>query len=497
MAQKSGKTTKYLVILWSLYVFPVVLFIVIMILIGHRKMGFLPDFEELENPQTNLSTLIITEDGEQLGKYFVENRTFVNFDELAPHLVDALVATEDVRYYRHSGIDIRSLSRVLVYSVLLGQNEGGGSTISQQLAKNLFPRDTTVRRTKIGRTGRLAVNKFKEWNTGVRLERSYTKQEILSMYLNTVPFGGGSIVGINSAAKTFFNTTPDSLTIEQAATLVGMLKAPTAYNPRINPERSFGRRNTVINQMEKYGYLEPQVADSVRQIPVTVDYNLASHLTGTARHFRTFLAVFMNRTKPVYPGNRSGNLALERFMRDSLRWTNDPLYGWVNKVRKPDGSEYDLYRDGLKIYTTINYKMQGFAEEAVDLQMKEVLQPAFFYEKDGRTNAPFEDISKEEINTILYQSVRWTDRYKIMNAAGASWDSILYAFDQPVRMHLFSWDGPIDTVMTPMDSIKYMKHILRASFMAMDPATGQVRAFVGGHNFNYFQYEHVYQGCHS
>ncbi len=494
MAQKSGKTTKYLLILWSLYALPLVLFIVIMLLIGRGKMGFLPDFAELENPQTNLSTLIITEDGEQLGKYFVENRTFVGFDELAPHLVDALIATEDVRYYRHSGIDVRSLSRVLVYSVLLGKNEGGGSTISQQLAKNLFPRDTAIRKTKIGKSVHLGVNKFKEWNTGVRLERSYTKDEIISMYLNTVPFGGGSIVGISSAAKTFFNTSPDSLTIEQAATLVGMLKAPTAYNPRINPERAFGRRNTVISQMEKYGYLDPLVADSVRQIPVTVDYNLASHLTGRARHFRTFLGGFMNKSKPVSPGRNAGNLALERYMRDSIRWASDPLYGWINKVYKPDGTQYNLYRDGLKIYTTINYKMQQYAEEAVDYQMKEVLQPAFFREKKGRTNAPFEDISREEINSILYKSVRWTDRYKIMTANGSSWDSILYAFNQPVQMHIFSWDGPIDTVMTPMDSIKYMKHILRAGFMAMDPASGQVRAFVGGHNFNYFQYEHVVQG---
>ncbi|MFO7669384.1 MAG: transglycosylase domain-containing protein [Bacteroidales bacterium] len=494
MAQKSGKTTKYLIILWSLYTLLVLMFILIMVLIGHRKLGFLPDFEELENPQTNLSTLIITEDGEQLGKYFIENRTYVNFDDLAPHLVDALIATEDVRYFRHSGIDIRSLSRVLVYSVLLGKNEGGGSTISQQLAKNLFPRDTTIRKNKIGRAGHLAVNKFKEWNTGVRLERSYTKQEIISMYLNTVPFGGESIVGINSAAKTFFNTSPDSLTIEQAATLVGMLKAPTAYNPRLNPERAFGRRNTVISQMEKYGYLEPEVADSVRQIPVSVDYNLASHLTGSARHFRAFLATFMNETRPLPPGKNAGNLALEKYRRDSLRWSDDPLYGWINKNYKPDGSQYNLYSDGLKIFTTINYKMQQYAEEAVDVQMKEVLQPAFFREKKGRTNAPFEDISKEEIKSILYRSVKWTDRYKNLASNGVPWDSILFAFNQPVRMQIFSWDGPVDTVMTPMDSIKYMKHILRAGFMAMDPATGQVRAFVGGHNFNYFQYEHVYQG---
>jgi penicillin-binding protein 1A len=282
MVFKPGKTTKYLIILWSLYALPLVLFITIMLLIGKGKMGFMPEFAQLENPQSNLASELITEDGEVLGKYFIENRTYVNFEDLAPHLVDALIATEDVRYYRHSGIDLRSLSRVLVYSVLLGQNEGGGSTISQQLAKNLFPRDTTIRRSRIGRQVHLGINKFKEWNTGVRLERSYTKNEIITMYLNTVPFGGESIVGIQSASRTFFNTSPDSLSIDQAAILVGMLKAPTAYNPRINPQRSFHRRNVVISQMVKYGYLDPTVADSVKQMPVSVDYN---RLCQTFPHF--------------------------------------------------------------------------------------------------------------------------------------------------------------------------------------------------------------------
>ena len=494
MAQKPGKTTKYLIILWTLYTIPIILFIVIMVLIGQGKIGFMPDFDRLENPQSNLATELITEDGELLGKYFVENRTYISYEDLAPHLVDALVATEDVRYYRHSGIDLRSLSRVLVYSLLLGKNEGGGSTLSQQLAKNLFPRDTTINKTKIGRSVRLAVNKFKEWNTGVRLERSYTKNEILTMYLNTVPFGGESIVGIQSASMTFFNTTPDSLTMDQAAILVGMLKAPTAYNPRINPERSLNRRNTVLNQMVKYGYLEEEFADSVKQTPISVDYNLASHLTGHAKHFRTFLAKTMNKTKPEPPGKDAGILAWERYRRDSLRWSGDRLYGWINKNLKPDGTPYNLYMDGLKIYTTVNYKMQQYAEEAVEVQMKETLQPAFFREKKGRTNAPFEDISRDEIRTILYRALRWTDRYRFMKSRGASWDSILVAFDQPVPMKVFSWNGPIDTLMTPMDSIRYMKHFLRAGFMAMDPSSGAVKAFVGGHNFRYFQYEHVVQG---
>lgn len=494
MDQEPGKTTKYLLILWTLYALPIILFIIIMVLVGKGKMGFMPEFSQLENPETNLATEIITDDGEILGNYFVENRTYVDFNDLAPQLVDALVATEDVRYYRHSGIDLRSLARVAVFSVILGQNEGGGSTISQQLAKNLFPRDTTVRKTSIGRAAHLAMNKFKEWNTGVRLERSYTKNEIISMYLNTVEFGGESIVGIKSAARTFFNTTPDSLTLEQSAILIGMLKAPTAYNPRINPERSFHRRNTVIRQMEKYGYLEPEVADSVSQLPVHVDYNLASHLSGNANHFRMFLAEFMNETKPQPPSKNAGILAWERYRRDSLRWAGDPLYGWINKNFKPDGSQYNLYTDGLQIFTTINFKMQQYAEEAVKVQMKGYLQPEFFKEKKGRPNAPFEDISPEEIRQILYRSVRWTDRYRYLTAAGVSWDSILEVFDQPVPMQVFSWNGPVDTVMSPMDSIRYMKHFLRAGFMAMEPSTGHVKVFVGGHNFRYFQYDHVYQG---
>ncbi|MEZ5069425.1 MAG: transglycosylase domain-containing protein [Bacteroidales bacterium] len=494
MTQKSGKSRQYLIILWSLYTLPILLFLLIMLRIGSGKMGFMPDFDLLENPQTNLASELITEDGELLGKYFIENRSFVDYSELSPYLVDALVATEDVRYYRHSGIDVRGLARVGVKTILLQKNDGGGSTISQQLAKNLFPRDTTVRKTGLGRAARLAVNKFKEWNTGVRLERSYTKEEIITMYLNTVEFGGGSIMGIKSASRTFFNTTPDSLSIEEAATLVGMLKATTAYNPRINPERSQVRRNTVLNQMVKYDYLDKVLADSLKTMPIVVDYNLSSHLTGDAKHFRTFLAGFMNQEEPVPPDENAGILSWESYRRDSLRWAGDPLYGWINKNQKPDGTKYNLYRDGLKIYTTINSKMQVYAEEAMTLQMRDYLQPLFFKEKKGRRMAPFEDISREEMNSILNRTLRWTDRYRFLAAKGMSWDSILHNFNQPAKMQIFTWDGPVDTVMTPMDSIRYMKHILQAGFMAMDPATGQVKAFVGGHNYRYFQYEHVYQG---
>ncbi len=494
MTSKSGKSRRYLLVLWTLFFLPVFIFTLIMIRIGNGKMGFMPEFAQLENPQTNLASELITEDGELLGKYFVENRSFVDYEDLAPHLVDALVATEDVRYYRHSGIDLRGLLRVGVKTILLGKNEGGGSTISQQLAKNLFPRDTAVKRTKLGRVSHLTVTKFKEWNTGVRLERSYTKKEIITMYLNTVEFGGGSIMGIKSASRTFFNTTPDSLKIEEAATLVGMLKATTAFNPRLNPERSRNRRNTVISQMVKYGYLDATLADSIKALPITVDYRLSSHLTGSAKHFRTFLAGFMNEERPIPPGENAGVLAWESYRRDSLRWANDPLYGWINKNTKPDGTPYNLYRDGLRIYTTINYKMQQYAEEAVEDQLKNYLQPHFFREKKGRTNAPFGGISKKEIQAILYRSMRWTERYKYLKSQGASMDSILEVFNRPVEMKVFSWEGPVDTLMSPMDSIRYMKHFLRAGFMAMEPTSGHVRAFVGGHNYRYFQYEHVYQG---
>ena len=381
-----------------------------------------------------------------------------------------------------------------VKSVLLGKDAGGGSTISQQLAKNLFPRDTTYRRFAIGKAVHLVIVKFKEWNTAVRLERSYTKNEIIMMYLNTVPFGGESIVGIQSAAKTFFNTSTDSLTLEQSAVLVGMLKAPTAFNPRVNPERSLERRNIVINQMVKYGCLDPDVADSVKQLPTVLDYNISSHMTGHARHFRIFLSEFMNSSKPEPPGRNASALALEKYRRDSLRWSSDPLYGWINKHYKPDGSQYNLYRDGLKLYTTINLDMQKYAEEAIEEHLKNYLQPAFFKEKKGRKNAPFEELKPEEIDQIMRRSMRWTDRYKKLISEGVSSDSIDMIFRQPVPMRVFSWNGSVDTVLSPYDSIRYMKHILRAGFMAMEPWTGQVKAYVGGHNYEYFQYDHVYQG---
>ncbi len=492
MLKKVDKSTLYLIILWSLYALAFIFVILLFIRAANGKMGMMPSFEELENPQTNLASEIYCDNGEVLGKFFIENRTFVEYEDLAPYLVDALVATEDVRYQRHSGIDVRSLARVFVKSVLLGQGAGGGSTISQQLAKNLFPRDTTYTRTKIGSGVHMLKTKLKEWNTAVRLERSYTKEEIIIMYLNTVPFGGEAIVGIKSASKTFFETTPDSLRLEQAAVLIGMLKAPSAYNPYRNPENAKGRRNVVLDQMVKYEYLDTLTADSVKLMPVEATYNLASHTRGSANHFRTYLRVIMNADKPErddYP-----SWGDETFKRDSLRWVTDPLYGWVTKNPRPDGTEYNLYRDGLRIYTTINMKMQVFAEESMIEQLKGYLQPAFFTEKKGRTDAPFTDIEKEDIENIMHRAMRQSERYRKLRGRGMLQDSIYMTFDEKADMKIFTWDGLRDTTLTPYDSIRYLKHILRSGFVAMEPWSGHVKAYVGDHNYRYFQYDHVTQG---
>lgn len=492
MLKKADKHKVFLAVLWSLYGLAFLFIILLFVLIAKGKMGFMPTFEELENPQTNLASEIYTDNGELLDKFFVENRTLIEYENLSPYLVDALVATEDVRYKRHSGIDVRSLARVAVKSLLLGQDAGGGSTISQQLAKNLFPRDTTENNTKIGRAAHMAIVKFKEWNTAVRLERSYTKQEILTMYLNTVPFGSDAVIGIKSAARTFFDTSPDSLNLEEAAILVGMLKAPTRYNPYLNPENAFSRRNVVIDQMVKYDYLDTTIADSVKQLPVEAEFNIAGHMQGNANHFRTYLRVSMNADRPIredYP-----EWAYENFKRDSLRWANDPLYGWIAKNPRPDGSNYNIFRDGLRIYTTINMKMQEYAEEAMQEHLSEYLQPAFFAEKQGRPNAPFEGISRDEIRTTMNRAIRQSERYKKLRARGMSQDSIMDIFHTSREMSVFSWNGLRDTLLSPYDSIRYMKHILRAGFMALEPGSGQVKAYVGDHNYRYFQYDHVTQG---
>lgn len=488
---KIKTTTKFWVrLFWGIFIFPIVVLIILFTLISTGKLGEMPTFKELEDPENNLASQVFSEDHKLLGSFFFQNRTYVGFDDLSPNVVNALIATEDVRFRKHSGIDIRGLSRVIFKTIILGQSgSGGGSTITQQLAKNLFPRDTTSYNTKVGYYSNLALAKFKEWVTAVNLERNYTKDEILVMYLNTVPFGAQSF-GIKSAARTFFNSTPDSLRVEEAAVLVGVLKAPTRYSPLLNPERSQIRRNVVLTQMNKYGYLSDEKTDSLCNLPLELEFNVQNHNQGPATYFREHLRLTLNHSKP----ERRNYFTYQQYKEDSIRWVTNPLFGWCNKHTKPDGTNYNLYSDGLRIYTTINSKMQEYAEEAVQEHLGQDLQPAFDREHEGRANAPFYDLTKEEINNSMELAMRRTERYRKLRRAGRSMEEIRSIFNTPASMRIFSWEGEIDTTLTPMDSIRYYKHFLRAGFLSINPHNGHVKAYVGGPNFKHFKFDHVVQG---
>lgn len=490
MSLKSNPNARYLRILWALFIVPILIIILLFVLISQRKLGYLPTFDDLENPQNNLASEVFTEDNELLGKFYIENRTFAEFQDLSPDLIHALIATEDIRFSKHSGIDARGLARVFFRTILGGQNTGGGSTITQQLAKNLFDTREIKGSNRILRKLNLILIKFKEWNTAVRLERYYTKNEILVMYLNTVSFGHEAY-GIKSASRIFFDTTPDSLKIEQAAILVGALRAPTYYSPVLNPENSLRRRNVVLSQMEKYNFLTKEVADSIRQLPIELKYMVESHNAGYGTYFRTFLRTTMMSGKPV----RENYYSYERYQEDSVKWETDPLYGWCNKNFKPDGTPYNLYRDGIKIYTAINFKMQQYAEEAVNTHLGGTLQKEFFANQKNNRKAPFsDDLTRQDIDRIMDQALRRTDTYRILRANGVPKDSIKLIFNTPRKMRVFTWAGERDTVMTPMDSLRYYKFFLQTGFMAMEPETGFVRAYVGGINSKYFMYDHVTQG---
>jgi len=499
MEQTTSKFTKKTIrVWWILALLPVFFIGILFTLIATGNMWFLPEnlrfmptFEQLENPESNLAAEIISSDQKLLGKYYKENRSVVQFDNLSPVLVNALIATEDVRFYDHSGIDPRGLFRVLFKTVLMGQrNAGGGSTITQQLAKNLFPRDDT-KRSKLGRALVMVLTKFKEWVIAVKLERNYTKEEILAMYLNTVEFGSQSF-GIKSAARTFFNTTPDSLKVEEAAVLVGLLKAPTWYSPVRNPERSLKRRNVVIGQMEKYNFLTKEEADSIKALPLTVHYNVTSHTSGIATYFREYLRKIMTAKEPIKENYPKWQIRNKKFYEDSLNWAENPLYGWCNKNKKANGEPYNLYSDGLKIYTTINYKMQEYAEKAVKEHMGGYLQDLFDKEKKWSRKAPFDrELSNEDIKHILYVSMIRSERYRVLKLAGADSASIMKNFKTPVKMQVFSWKGDVDTTMTPWDSIRYYKKFLHAGMMSMEPQTGYVRAYVGDINFKHFKFDNV------
>jgi penicillin-binding protein 1A len=479
---------KYLIWFWSLFTFPFAFVIILFILISKEKLGPMPSFTELENPEYFLDAEVYGEDGVLLGKISKKNLTWTEYKEISPYVVDALIATEDIRYSRHSGIDIRGLGRAAIRTILLGQSTGGGSTITQQLAKQLYPRDT-AKTSSLSRKIKLGVTKFKEWQTAVKLERSYTKEEIITMYLNKFDFSYNA-TGIRSAARLYFNTTPDSLNLQQAAVLIGMLKASTKYNPIRNYNLMIQRRNVVIYQMAKYGYITPLVADSVTKLPIVTDMRIEDHNTGLATYLRQYLTNIMKKPEP----DRNKYFQQASYDDALWEWQNNPLYGWCNKNRKPDGTYYDIYKDGLKIYTTINSRMQRYAEEALAEHLSKEVQPDFYKRAKGFKNPPYSnDVTKKEIDELIMASLKQSDRYRVLWNRKVSEDSIMLAFNTPVKMRVFSWNGDRDTIMTPLDSIRYYKYFIRSAFMVEDPHNGNVKAYVGGPDFRYFKYDAVTQ----
>lgn len=487
---------------WILFLAPIAMFALMLCLVW--AFADIPSFEDLESPNSKLATQILSDDGRVLTTFHIENRSYVTFDELSPYLVQAAVATEDKRFYEHSGIDIQSLGRVLVKTLLLrDSSQGGGSTITQQLAKTLYPRADVSSRIPGMSKVKMVWIKLKEWVTAVKLERCYTKNEIITMYMNAIFFGSQSY-GIKAAAGTFFGKLPIDLNAQEAATLVGMVNKPTRYNPALNPDRSKVRRDYVLTKMQGMKYLTRHERDSIAALPIELNYQIQDHNTGLAPYFRDMLRRVMNAQEP----KRSSYSQIEDYRADSLLWADDQLYGWLNKNKKADGSSYNLDKDGLRIHTTINYNMQKYAEEAVAEHLGGRLQIDFDHENRYKAHRPFaDDTSKETIDVIMKQARRWSDRYRMMKAAGASESEILKSFDQKTKMKLFVWSTQkdamgrktvvgkaVDTLMTPNDSILYYKGIIRAAFMAVEPVTGEIKAYVGGPNYRYFKYDNVRQG---
>ena len=467
---------------WGLFIGSIVIAFITMTLIAKGIVGYLPPLEELQNPKNSFASEIISSDMQSLGRYYkYENRIGVQYSDLSPVLIDALIATEDVRFYEHTGVDFKSMFR----AVLKLGRAGGGSTLTQQLAKQLWsPRANNI----IER----AMQKPIEWVIATKLERLYSKEEILLMYLNQFDFLYNA-VGIQSASQVYFSTTPAKLKIEEAAMLVGMCKNPSLYNPMRYPERAIGRRNTVLSQMEKYGFIDQNTRDSITAIPLQLKYSSVDHKQGLAPYLREYLRGVLTAKEPKESNYSEWNK--QQYELDKWQWDNNPVYGFCEKNHKPDGSKYDLYQDGLKIYTTIDSRMQRYAEEAVDEHMQEQ-QKAFFKELKRKKNAPFSrDLTQQEVDGIMSRSMRQTERYRLMRKAGISADSIQKAFHTPQDMRLFTYErGLIDTIMSPYDSIRWQKSFLRCGFMSMDPHTGHVKAYVGGPNFTHFQYDMVTKG---
>lgn len=451
-------------------------------------IGYMPPIEDLQNPISRFATQIYSSDGKVIGTWNFnrENRICVPYSNLSPYLVQALVATEDVRFYDHSGIDFIALSRAIVKRGLLGQTSaGGGSTITQQLAKQLYS-DTA------GSTLERLLQKPIEWVIAVKLERNYTKEEIISLYLNYFDFLHNA-VGIKTAATTYFYKDPKNLTLEEAATLIGLCKNPSLFNPVRYPERCRERRNVVLDQMRKAGYITDEQYHKSCELPLTLNFHRNDHKDGTAPYLREFLRVYMSAERPDRSKYPSWNK--RQYVLDSIAWDTDPLYGWCNKNFKKDGSPYNLNADGLKVYTTIDSRMQRYAEEAVYGHVARYLQPEFFKENKGKPNAPFtSQLTKKQVNQIMERAVLQSERYRILKANGASDEEIHKSFHTPTDMSIFTYHGDVDTTMTPIDSIRYVKSFLRAGFMSMDPTTGAVKAYVGGLDYTHFMYDMVTGG---
>ncbi|MDR2130593.1 MAG: transglycosylase domain-containing protein [Odoribacteraceae bacterium] len=483
------KYRKSFIVFWGAFLLLVGGACLFFYLVAIGKLGFMPTFEELENPTSRFASEVYSGDGKMIGKYFRgnENRRYTDYDDIPENVLNALIATEDVRFYDHSGIDGRGLLRVIKGLLSGNTSSGGGSTISQQLAKMLFPRTPDQ-----GFFG-LVLQKFREWVIAVKLEKSYTKEEIITMYLNKFDFLHLA-VGINSAAHIYFGVPTDSLRVEQAAMLVGMAKNPWLYNPVRFPGRATGRRNVVLGQMKKYGMITGALHDSLRTLPLEIHFQREDHKEGLGTYFREYLRLYMTAPRPE-KGSPAYRRNREQYGLDSLAWENDPLYGWCNKNQKADGSCYDIYSDGLKIYTTLDSRVQRHAEEALLEHLGKTLQPEFEEENARKSNPPFSnDIPKTRADSIMSRAVQSSERFRSMQRAGLSVDSIRRSFDTPVKMSLFTFQGLKDTVMTPRDSLKYYKSILRAAFMVMEPRTGQVKAYVGGADFHYFMYDMVSTG---
>jgi len=485
--EKKRNWKKYIVGLWALFLLGIAGVALLFIMIAKGNLGFMPTFEELENPPNILASEIFSEDGKILDKYFIhENRTFVNYENLPQHLIDALIATEDVRFYRHSGIDLRGLVRVFKGIITGDSRSGGGSTISQQLAKNLFPRES------LDGPLDLVLRKFKEWVIAVKLERSYTKEEIVLMYLNKYDFLNLA-VGIKSAAQVYFSIPPDSLQLHQSAMLVGMAQNSSLYNPVRRPELVLNRRNVVLNQMAKYGYISKAKRDSVKQLPLDLMFQKVDYRSGPAPYLREYLRLALTAKKPDKKNYASWQM--QNFREDSVEWETNLLYGWCNKNTKPDGQNYNLYTDGLRIFTTIDSRMQKYAVESVEFHLKNNLQPEFDEGMSNLDNPPFaNNMTAGEVEDLINREIRRSERYRVLNTQGKSFSEIKENFRQPVDMTIFSWEGEIDTIMSPLDSIKwYMRHF-RSSFMAMETHSGKVKAYVGGPNYKYFMYDMVKGG---